>query len=79
MSRLTESDLARMRAEHAHDDYTGPMGFFTNGTCLSCCVGWPCDAASLLAQFAPGPVPHLAGVAYGLMGPRDESELTSAT
>jgi hypothetical protein len=63
MDRLSEAELARMRAEHVskctdlckeygeHDDY-----------CPECEIDWPCDAARLLHDYAPGPVPHLAGI-----------------
>ncbi len=76
--RLTEADLARIRAEHAKDEQYG--------TCESCIHGtfpdgtywyqdYPCDAARLLAHFAPGPVPHLAGIQAGLLGPCTAEEL----
>jgi hypothetical protein len=57
--RLTEAELARMRAEHVPDD---------EGNCRGC-RGFdeypnvsPCDAARLLANFAPGAVAQRAYV-----------------
>lgn len=78
MERLTDADLARMRAEHP----------FLNEPCPSCTL-WPCDAALLLAELDrreanppqwrgrnhQTPVPHLAGVAYGLFGPATTEEI----
>jgi hypothetical protein len=70
--RLSEADLTRMRAEHVENQ--------REGTCVRCSASWltvwyPCDAARLLAQFAPGPVPHLAGIQAGLFGPTTTEEL----
>jgi hypothetical protein len=75
MRRLTIYDLSDMRSAHAASD---------RGHCKTCRrdeygearrVDCPCDAALLLAHFAPGPVPHLAGIAAGLFGPSDAEEL----
>lgn len=80
---LTEKEFARIRGEHV------PVRSDLNPdkrVCAKCCLdkAWssmpgpepfPCDAARLLAHFTPGPVPHLAGVAYGLMGPSVSDEL----
>jgi hypothetical protein len=69
MDRPSVADLARIRAEHAADG--------------------PSDVALLLAELDwqianrplwqgrrhVSPVPHLAGVAYGLMGPATAEEL----
>lgn len=71
MERLTDVELARTRAEH----------YEFGGTCVECSVQadkaipFPCTVARLLDHFAPGPVPYLAGLAYGLLGPQNESEL----
>jgi hypothetical protein len=81
--RLSEADLTRMRAEHVRDS-TPVIGVGDQVyLCRSpLCQGqrvsaiWPCDAARLLAHFAPGPVPHLAGIVAGLFGPVSTEELS---
>lgn len=62
---LTPDEIERMRREHVMDshEYVRPeyRGSLPD-SCAACDDGWPCDAARLLAHFAPGPVPHLAEV-----------------
>ncbi len=79
MDRLTEADLARMRAEHVRSDYTWSFGVLLNGACLACECVWPCAAARLLAELDwrkanppnwqgrrhQSPVPHLAQFSPG--------------
>lgn len=86
MDRLTDVDLARMRAEHACHACGGLCAeclalescYPYEDYCEGCLDPWPCDAARLLAHFAPGTVPHLASVAVGLLGPVTSEELPGA-
>lgn len=93
MDRLTDAELARMRAEHVMIRSQEGLNI-----CWSCATypvitkEWPCDAALLLRELdqrnaavrawqgrnhQPGPVPHLAGVAYGLLGSATAEELST--
>lgn len=94
MDRLTPADLARMRAEHVEHICDGgcSLAFAGESACGHCAEDWPCDAGRLLAELDyreanpprwqghnhRSPVPHLAGVDYGLMGPSLEIELPTA-
>lgn len=78
--RLTEAELEQMRAKHAK--WIRADAPDTCEWCIDmdeddepCGIPFPCDAARLLAHFAPGPVPHLAGIAAGLFGPITSDEL----
>lgn len=81
---LSPEEIERIRSEHGCAAYQ--LGLIMRRVCMTCRTSdgdharpWPCDAARLLAHFAPGPVPHLAEVqariAYGLFGPSTSEEL----
>lgn len=73
---LSAEVIARMKRDHVPTD----AGSCRAETYRDDAEDWPCDAALLLAELerrAPGPVPHLVGIAAGLFGPVDTSELTA--
>ncbi len=62
---LSHDELSRMRREHRNNGgWCNTCNFVTDDLSAPPCdaVVWPCDAAKLLAHFAPGPVPHLEEV-----------------
>lgn len=87
MDRLTQADLARMQVEHVV--YSGPYADHEYPLCADDKKPFPCDAIRLLTELEQrnnavrtwqgrdhrSPVSHLAGVAYGLLGPSNEAEL----
>lgn len=58
---MTAAEIERMRQDHVDDG----AGYCALEKGWDYETHFPCDAALLIAHFAPGPVPHLAAVSGG--------------